>query len=821
MPFTFSHPAAILPFVNSRSHLSLTGLVLGSIVPDLEFYFQLRLVENVGHGFWGIWWFDIPLAFALAFIFHGLVKVPLYQASPYWFRVKLADCLSPNWIFTISKRIHWLVLSILIGVLSHLFLDGLTHFDGWAVQLFPILGSMFSLFKLDFPAYEFLQYSFSLFGLMGVWIALKKKRPSMIIHKSQNGVTAFWYLAAIGFIITGSIRISLFPKFISFWDLFMMLVGAGMYGILIASITKQCLNLIKLKRDSHSSFKDSNFGELTVFSKKQKVAGLEIVGLSPFMKLIQRKLKLIGLGLLFLVSLKGFGQEGGLSLEKREVFLQEALQLRSEENYLEAISLLDSILVSNLKDSPILLLKGDICLQAKDFSQAADTYRLLIPLDFEKTIVRVNLSYALFMDRKPSLALQEAFQAWEGDRGNPTAVLNYFNALLWNVKTKEAESFLQENQFLVTEDQYLVMKARLFTTSGNYSKGQIFYDSLVNSFPQAPYIQEFSEVLIGKRQWGRAEQLIQENKEHLSSSQLEGLQGKLESGESHRAGFSWGYFSDLAKNTRTEQSVYYQSPVNASFRYGIRLGASLVKAPENQETKSSFAAVSAEQSWTQAWHSQAQVRIQKISPQNGEAYQGITGELETKFQPNDRRMVGVNYSSEILNFTASLLGKNIHLQNFGYVTHVMLDGKTGVFSQGSYGALNDGNSRIQFFGSLYRLLRTEPTLKTGLNFSALGYQVSTTDLYFAPEKFMSGELFLEYQSPRPMHSKLSYHIQGAGGIQQIENRGWDPSYRARVQLNYRIEGFDVGLNGQFSNVAASSGTGYQYHYFTFHLSRKF
>ena len=41
---------------------------------------------------------------------------------------------------------------------------------------------------------------------------------------------------------------------------------------------------------------------------------------------------------------------------------------------------------------------------------------------------------------------------------------------------------------------------------------------------------------------------------------------------------------------------------------------------------------------------------------------GVTGKLETKFQPNDRRMFGLTYSSRLLNFTPDLLGKNITSQ---------------------------------------------------------------------------------------------------------------------------------------------------------------
>jgi len=36
MPFTFSHPAIVLPLTKARLKLSATGLIVGSTIPDFE-----------------------------------------------------------------------------------------------------------------------------------------------------------------------------------------------------------------------------------------------------------------------------------------------------------------------------------------------------------------------------------------------------------------------------------------------------------------------------------------------------------------------------------------------------------------------------------------------------------------------------------------------------------------------------------------------------------------------------------------------------------------------------------------------------------------
>ena len=47
MPFTFSHPAIVLPF--SKKWFSLTALVTGSIIPDFEYFFKMKGHSDYGH----------------------------------------------------------------------------------------------------------------------------------------------------------------------------------------------------------------------------------------------------------------------------------------------------------------------------------------------------------------------------------------------------------------------------------------------------------------------------------------------------------------------------------------------------------------------------------------------------------------------------------------------------------------------------------------------------------------------------------------------------------------------------------------------------
>lgn len=200
-----------------------------------------------------------------------------------------------------------------------------------------------------------------------------------------------------------------------------------------------------------------------------------------------------------------------LSGEARERFIQQATKQRSIEDYSGAVLQLDSILKYNPTDAPILLFKGDLLLQAKRFADAADTYKQLLPLKFEVTIARINLSYALFMNHQPGNALDFARQAWQENKTNANANVNYFNALLWNIKTKEAADFLEQQEHLLSASQQIVLKARLYTTSGNYRDGLQYYDSLVKTYPNKYYVQEYAEVLLGKKEIVQSAYIMKRN----------------------------------------------------------------------------------------------------------------------------------------------------------------------------------------------------------------------------------------------------------------------------------------------------------------------
>ncbi|GAA3954601.1 DUF4184 family protein [Hymenobacter algoricola] len=166
MPFTPAHPALILPLLRPcRRWLSATGLVLGAMAPDFEYFLRLRPDGIYGHTLAGIFWLDLPLIILFTALFHSLVKQPLAACLPALLRRRLGPLTRPPWPLrrAVSAPV---LLGGLVGTVSHLFWDAFTHEDGFVVLRWPALQVPLHLLHGSFPIYTWLQLGSTLLGLL-------------------------------------------------------------------------------------------------------------------------------------------------------------------------------------------------------------------------------------------------------------------------------------------------------------------------------------------------------------------------------------------------------------------------------------------------------------------------------------------------------------------------------------------------------------------------------------------------------------------------------------------------------------------------------
>src|SRR5437899_2378733 len=99
MPFTLSHPAAVIPV---RKYGVLSALVVGSLAPDI-FYFIPRVRQiGYGHTLPGLFFFCLPLGLAVLCLFHIFLKRPLISLFPASHQLRLLPIAKEFSFFPLS-----------------------------------------------------------------------------------------------------------------------------------------------------------------------------------------------------------------------------------------------------------------------------------------------------------------------------------------------------------------------------------------------------------------------------------------------------------------------------------------------------------------------------------------------------------------------------------------------------------------------------------------------------------------------------------------------------------------------------------------------
>ncbi len=139
MPWTFAHPAAILPLRRLCPRwLSLPALILGTLAPDMGYYVGM-------HGKWrafchspeGVLIACLPVCLLLlALLLRFAAPLTVLLPEPHRALVRAELRPSPHPVWTAAAVA---VLSILLGATTHLLWDSFTHDGFWGTELLPEL----------------------------------------------------------------------------------------------------------------------------------------------------------------------------------------------------------------------------------------------------------------------------------------------------------------------------------------------------------------------------------------------------------------------------------------------------------------------------------------------------------------------------------------------------------------------------------------------------------------------------------------------------------------------------------------------------------
>jgi hypothetical protein len=163
MPNPIAHPAASIPF--TKAGLVFSALVVGSLSPDFGYFIPLP-GDYFMYTLPGLILFDLPVGFIVLWIFHTFMKWPLLSLLPFSLQRRLFQ-QAQGFSFGPPKHFLLILISLLVGSITHVILDAFTHDYGWMVEQF----SLFRVHLGGVPLYTVLQNlgSLSGIGLMIYW----------------------------------------------------------------------------------------------------------------------------------------------------------------------------------------------------------------------------------------------------------------------------------------------------------------------------------------------------------------------------------------------------------------------------------------------------------------------------------------------------------------------------------------------------------------------------------------------------------------------------------------------------------------------------
>jgi Domain of unknown function (DUF4184) len=225
LPFTLSHPAAVLPF---RRKLVFSALVVGSVAPDFHYFLDLAPKQYFGHTVRGAFLFCLPVGLAVLWTFQKIMKLPLMSLAPEAHQERLVSLAAPfRW--GPATRFFVILLSLFLGIATHLVWDAFTHDRGYFVRKVPDLrNAPLQEFGSDRPLYNVLQHGSSLAGLgilaLWYWRWFKRTPPQPVpAYLKVSAAKKAWIAAAI-VAISGALSIVVFLSLV-----YVEAVGFGLW----------------------------------------------------------------------------------------------------------------------------------------------------------------------------------------------------------------------------------------------------------------------------------------------------------------------------------------------------------------------------------------------------------------------------------------------------------------------------------------------------------------------------------------------------------------------------------------------------------------
>jgi hypothetical protein len=171
MPFTASHPAAVLPLLRGRGMVP-SALVIGSMAPDVPYFVPLPIGRDLSHSLAGTVTVDLYVGLVLFVAWQAVVAGGVLAIAPAGLRRRLGP-RQPAGVrrhLSSARGVGLVLVSLVLGALTHVVWDAFTHSGAWGTDQVAWLRETHG----PRPLYRWLQYASG--GLGAAVLALAAAR---------------------------------------------------------------------------------------------------------------------------------------------------------------------------------------------------------------------------------------------------------------------------------------------------------------------------------------------------------------------------------------------------------------------------------------------------------------------------------------------------------------------------------------------------------------------------------------------------------------------------------------------------------------------
>ena len=507
---------------------------------------------------------------------------------------------------------------------------------------------------------------------------------------------------------------------------------------------------------------------------------------------------------------------------KKYMYLGYAYQKQQAQQYDEAEALLKENLTLFNNDKDTLLNLANLYLIANRLEDAKATYNLLAENLDNKVTALNGLALVLHLNGKDKKALIISQKAYDSipilkkSSDIKQTQERYIQALIWNKKYKQSEELIDalikeqpnKNWILALEATLNIYKSNFKNSLKDYNRVLVNDStSFDGNLGKANALKALGHYDNAYKSAEKTLSFYDNQKDALNF--IKNLNTSFTPFHEIKASYTF----DNGDNKAFAINNMVEIPFSTKLKL---LGSYHYRTTENNVTNNNATSNNINSGISYQILPNATLKgtagIISVNSKNNK-YNQLLANLSLNIKPFKLQTLDLNYKREVQNFNAELLDREIVMNNFFVNYNISTNFKLGWFTQYYFTSQNDDNIRNLFFTSLYYNILSKPSLKAGLNYQYITFKNQVPTIYFSPEKFNAGEVFINLIKDEIITKPKEwfYELTAAFGLQYIEDYNSQSTYRIQGKVGYKFSDRCLAnLYGTNSNIASATAAGFTF-----------